>query len=207
MMFLLGFVAVLCSGAAIFFANRAVDKKSETYIYNVNTLPTCHAALLLGTSKYVRSGHINHYYAYRIDAAVALFKSGKVSHIVISGDNSRSDYNEPQEMKDDLMARGVPAEKITLDYAGFNTYDSVLRMEKIFEQQQFIVVSQRFHCERAIYIAHWVGLEAYGFPAQDVTHYYGFKTMLREKLARVKMFLDLLSGRDPHFLGETIELK
>ncbi len=197
---------ILCLGA-MFLADIVTDNGSENYIFEqIADIPTCKAGLLLGTSKYLRAGGINPYFAYRIDAAVELYNSGKISHIVISGDHSLEYYNEPQDMKDDLVKRGVPASKITLDYAGFNTYDSVLRMKQIFGQDEFIVISQKFHNQRAVYIAHWAGLNAYGYNAQDVSVYFGLKVNAREKLARVKMFIDLISNRNPKFLGEQILL-
>ena len=200
-------VGVVISLLAMLFANSLTNKASECRIFeSVNNLPECNSALLLGTSKYLRSGRLNPYFTYRIDAAVELYKSGKVSHIVISGDNSIKSYHEPQDMKDELVKRGVPASRVTLDYAGFNTYDSVQRMKLIFGQCKFIVISQKFHNQRAIYIAQWIGLNVYGYNAKGVSSYFGIKVNIREKLARVKMFIDLISSREPKFLGEQILL-
>jgi len=126
--------------------------------------------------------------------------------LVISGDNGRKGYNEPQDMKEALVGRGVPAEAIYLDYAGFRTYDSVVRMEKIFGQESFTVISQEFHNRRAVYIAQALGLDAVGYNAADVAAYAGMKTRLREKLARVRMFMDLWTGKTPKFLGEPVEI-
>lgn len=124
--------------------------------------------------------------------------------VVISGDNSRKGYNEPEDMKSELMLRGIPEDKIYLDYAGFRTLDSVVRMEKIFGQKSFTIISQKFHNQRAIYIAHAKGLQVVGYNAEDVNAYSGFKTQLREKFARVKLFLDLWTGKNPKFLGEPV---
>lgn len=139
--------------------------------------------------------------------AADLFKAGKIDVIVISGDNSRKNYNEPMDMKEELMKQGIPEDRIYLDYAGFRTYDSVVRLEKIFGQKQFTVISQNFHNRRAIYIARHCNLEAIGYNAEDVNQYSGFKTMLREKFARVKVFVDFLIGTEPKFLGERVEIK
>ena len=108
--------------------------------------------------------------------------SHKIEFIVISGDNSKKDYNEPLDMKNELIKAGIPPEKIYLDYAGFRTYDSVIRLDKIFGQKKFTVISQDFHNRRAIYIARHLNLQAIGFNAKDVDVYNGFKTKLREKL-------------------------
>ena len=109
-------------------------------------------ALVLGLAKFAGENR-NHFYQPRIDAAFSLYKSGKVRGLLISGDNSRPDYNEPDTMKQDLVALGVPAEFITCDYAGLRTFDSIYRAKHVFGQTNFIVVSQDFHCKRAIYLA------------------------------------------------------
>src|SRR5690606_3791527 len=130
----------------------------------------------------LKSGFVNRYYQYRIDAAVALYKAGKVDYFIVSGDNGTKDYNEPEDMKNDLIAHGIPEERIYLDFAGFRTLDSVVRMEKIFGQRSFTVVSQEFHNRRAIYLAQRQGYDAVGLNARDVTAGYGFRTQVREKL-------------------------
>jgi SanA protein len=143
----------------------------------------------------------------RIRAAAELYHAGKIDYILISGDNRYDYYNEPQMMQDDLIELGVPKEKIFLDYAGFRTLDSVVRAKKVFGLKSFTVISQRFHNERALFIAQNHGLHAVGYNAKDVSKNYGFKTNLREKFARVKVVLDLMTGKEPKFLGEQIEIK
>jgi SanA protein len=172
----------------------------------VSEIPYNKVGLLLGTSKYLKNGNENLYYKYRIEAAAKLYKTHKINCIVVSGDNSRKNYDEPTQMKNDLIALGIPAEKIFLDYAGFRTLDSVIRMKEIFGQSNFTIISQKFHNERAVFISQKYGLNAVGFNAQAVSKYYGFKTNLREKLARVKVFTDLFFGKQPKFLGEKIEI-
>ncbi len=201
---LLLFVA---SVIAIWFSNRAVENNAEGKTYtNLNEIPYNKVALVLGTTRNIGQ-RINLYYQYRIDAAADLFLSGKVDFLLISGDNSRKNYDEPTLMKKDLMLKGVPESRIYLDYAGFRTYDSVIRAKEIFGQESITVVSQKFHNERAIYTAEKKDIRAVGYNAKDVNKYYGAKTMIREKLARVKLVLDLLFGKNPKFLGEKIEIK
>lgn len=191
--------------AVIVCANYAVRHTAKAFIYqNIDSIPQNKAGLLLGTSKLLRSGLPNQYFQNRIQATVDLYKAGKIEVVVISGDNSREGYNEPKDMKSELMLRGIPEDKIYLDYAGFRTLDSVVRMEKIFGQKSFTIISQKFHNQRAIYIAHAKGLQAVGYNAEDVNAYSGFKTQLREKFARVKLFLDLWTGKNPKFLGESV---
>ena len=191
--------------AVIVCANYAVRHTAKAFIYqNIDSIPQNKAGLLLGTSKLLRSGLPNQYFQNRIQATVDLYKAGKIEVVVISGDNSREGYNAPEDMKSELMQRGIPEDKIYLDYAGFRTLDSVVRMEKIFGQKSFTIISQKFHNQRAIYIAHAKGLQAVGYNAEDVNAYSGFKTQLREKFARVKLFLDLWTGKNPKFLGEPV---
>ena len=189
----------------IWFANHRIVRASNNLTYNnIENIPYNHSGLLLGTSKHLKSGSPNPFFDTRIEAAATLYKTGKIKYIVASGDNSKKHYNEPQQMKDDLIALGVPDSVIYLDYAGFRTLDSVVRMKKIFGQKQFTVISQKFHNERAIYIAQHYGLSAIGYNAEDVGGYNGEKVAFRERFARVKVFVDFLTGKKPKFLGEEV---
>jgi SanA protein len=191
----------------VILADNIIKSTSKNFLYSdITEIPENKVGLVLGTSKYLSNGQINFYYKYRIDAAVELYKAGKIKYIVVSGDNSRKTYDEPTQMKSDLVAAGVPENVIYLDYAGFRTWDSVVRMKEIFSQSNFTLISQRFHNERAIYLAHRYGLNVVGFNAKDVEKYYGFKTNQREKFARVKVFIDFFTNKQPKFLGEKIEI-
>ena len=111
------------------------------------------------------------------------------------------------ELQRDLIAAGIPQNKIFLDYAGFRTLDSMVRAKKIFGQNSVTVISQKFHNERAIRLADYYGIKAVGYNAKAVGKTYGFKTNLREKLARVKVIIDFIIGTKPHFLGEKITIQ
>lgn len=199
--------AVLLVVALIVGCNLLVAGKSSNYCFDsASDAPPNHVGLLLGTSPVLRNGKVNLYFKYRIDAAIELYRAGKVKYLLVSGDNSRSEYNEPLEMKNALIVRGIPENRIFLDYAGFRTLDSVVRAKEIFGQNTFTVISQKFHNERAVYLARHYDIEAIGFNAQDVSAYNGFKTRIREWLARVKVFVDLLTNKQPKFLGERIEI-
>lgn len=190
---------------ALFSADSIIKKDSEKFIFDdVHNLPDCKTALVLGTSKTLQNGNPNPYFTKRIKATAELYKSGKIRAIIVSGDNSVKGYNEPEQMKLDLIAEGIPAEIIFEDFAGFRTLDSVVRAKEIFEQNKIIIVSQQFHNERAIYLAQQNGIEAFGYNAKDVNRKFGFTTNIREKLARVKVFVDLLFGVDAKFGGEKI---
>ena len=199
---LIGIVALI-----ILIADRTVYSKSKDYIYDdVSAISENKVGLVLGTSKYNANGSINYYFKYRIDAALELYKAGKIKYIVVSGDNSRNSYNEPEQMKEDLISGGVPEEFIYLDYAGFRTLDSIVRINKIFGQNSFTIISQRFHNERAVFIAQGYDLETVAYNAKDVNKHSGFKTQARERLARVKVFVDRLTNKQPKFLGEEIKI-
>ena len=173
---------------------------------NVDSIPFNKVGLLLGTSKYAAGERDNPFYDYRIDAAAKLIQSGKIKYLIISGDNGRKDYNEPASMRADLINHGIDSSIIYLDYAGFRTFDSMLRLKIIFGQDSVTVISQPFHNERAIYIASREGINAIGFNANNVSRRVGFITSVREKLARVKVFVDFLFNTKPKFLGNSITI-
>jgi len=192
----------------IFLANRAIVNAAENRTFNqTSSIELNKVGLILGTSKLLKNGRINLYYQYRVDAAIALYKAGKIEFILVSGDNSTLENDEPTDFKNDLIANGIPAEKIFLDYAGFRTLDSVVRAKEIFGLTEVTFISQKFHNERAIYLSEKNGISAIGYNAKDVGGRSGTKVILREYLARVKVFVDLLFGVEPHFLGEKIEIK
>ena len=191
-----------------FWSNLSVYYESKNFLFSkAKKLPSTKTALLLGTSKTLKNGNDNLYFNYRIDACLDLFRSGKVSHILISGDNGSKEYNEPQDMKNELISRGIPSEKITLDYAGFDTYDSVLRAKMIFGQDAFIVVSQKFHNQRAVYIARRNGIHAYGYNARDVKKMNGLKTKIREFFACLKAYIEVKVKVSPTYLGERVLIR
>lgn len=183
-----------------------LSTKGKTF-NNSAEIPSNKVGLLLGTGKYLQNGRINLFYTYRINAAVQLYKAGKIQYILVSGDNGSESYDEPTTFKEDLMAAGIPEEYIILDYAGFRTLDSVVRSKEIFQQENITIISQQFHNERAIAIANAKGINAIGFNAKNVGGRNGFKVKVREVLARVAMCIDLVVGKQPKFLGEKITIK
>ncbi|PKP01306.1 MAG: protein SanA [Bacteroidetes bacterium HGW-Bacteroidetes-6] len=191
----------------LFLSDIVIVKSTESYLFSdVDSVPVNKTGLLLGTVKTLKSGRQNLYFFNRIDATVELFNAGKIECIVVSGDNHIEGYNEPQDMKDELVKRGVPEERVYCDYAGFRTLDSVIRMWKIFGQTKFTIISQPFHIRRAVYIARQNNLDVVGYAAADVKSYGGFLTKVREKFARVKVFIDLIFNKSPRFLGEPVVL-
>ena len=184
-----------------------IEITSRPYVHDdLSDVPEMKVALVPGTTRYLRGGQENLYFKYRIDAAERLYEAGKVSHFLISGDHGTKEYNEPQDMLNALTERGIPESVITLDYAGFDTYDSMIRAKEVFGQDEFIVVTQEFQNERGVYIAQKFGINAHGFNAQDVSQYGGFLSKMRELLARVKAFVEVKIGKQPTFLGDPIEI-
>lgn len=190
-------VLVLCS-------NYYIISGTSDYIYHsVDSVPRNRVGLVLGTSRYLRSGGSNPYFRYRIDAAVQLYDADKIEYILVSGDNSLKSYNEPKLMREALEERGVPADRIFADYAGFRTLDSVVRSKEVFGQKKLTIITQEFHGRRAVFIGRHKGIEAVAFAAGSVSTEYGFKVLVREVFARVKAVLDIyLFHTQPRFLGE-----
>lgn len=192
----------------LLLCNQAINSSADGKTFDTTSdIPKNKVGLVLGTSKKLTSGHPNPYYDYRINATVRLFKANKIDFVLVSGDNGSRYYNEPTTFKKDLIKAGIPKDKIFLDYAGFRTLDSMVRAKAVFGLNEVTVISQKFHNERAIYLAERKGLKAIGFNAKDVSGQNGFKVHFREYFARVKVFLDLLANTQPKFFGEKIQIK
>ncbi len=144
---------ILIVSAFIFtyWANYKIKNTAKPFVFDqVNDVPEVNVGLLLGASRLTANGYENFYFNYRINAALELFHAGKIKYIIVSGDNSRKTYDEPTDMKNALISGGVPDSVIYLDYAGFRTFDSVIRSKEIFGQTKITVISQKFHNERAV---------------------------------------------------------
>ncbi|WP_312555414.1 SanA/YdcF family protein [Empedobacter brevis] len=205
--FLYGVIICILCLLFTFFANYKIEKSTENFVTDqLEHLPKTKVAVVLGTAPNLVNGYQNYYFTYRIEAAAKLYKSGKVTHFIVSGDHGRKNYNEPEAMKLALIKNGIPENVIYLDYAGFRTLDSMIRAKEIFGQKEFIVVSQEFHNQRAVYIARQNGINAYGYNAKDVNKHAGLKTNIREYFARAKVFIDSFLDVEPKFLGEKIEV-
>jgi SanA protein len=178
--------------AVVAYANITAVWASRGRIFSeVSQIPVTKVGLVFGTTDRI-GGRENLYFRYRIDAAAEAFHAGKVETLIVSGDNRSSRYyNEPEKMRQALVARGIPAERILADDGGMRTLDSVINAKEIFGADTVLLISQRFQIERAIYLAKAHGINAYGFAARDVESHAGLKTRIREIGARVKMWLDV----------------
>ncbi|MEX6688028.1 ElyC/SanA/YdcF family protein [Danxiaibacter flavus] len=193
---------------AIFICDRKIKRNAEGKIYtDVNKIPFHKTGILLGTAKFLSNGNLNPYYIYRINAAVDLLRHQKIKYIIVSGDNGRNDYNEPDLMRTDLIQAGIDSTLIYEDFAGFRTFDSIVRLREIFGQHDVTIISQPFHNERALYIASKENINAIAFNAKDVAGTWGLKTQIREKLARVKVFSDYIFGKSPKYLGKPVTIE
>ncbi len=162
------------------------------YCYDsLDRLPASRVGVLLGTSRYTATGGPNPYYLSRLEAARQLFVSGKIQSILVSGYRTTHGYDEPRAMREDLIRRGIPSDRILGDDHGDRTFDSIIRVKKVFNIDSCVVISQRFHVERAVYIGRRYGMIVDGYAAPDNPDRPGFTQHFRELLARVRAVIDV----------------
>lgn len=186
---LIGIASVL---GVIVGLNAWILTDTYSYVYSdAEQIPFNAVGMVLGTSKMTRSGNPNQHFVTRMDATAELFHKGKIQHIILSGDNMTRYYDEPKAMKAELLLRGVPEYSMTLDTAGFRTFDSVVRLKQVFGVTSCTIISEKYHVHRAVFISRHHDLNAIAYAADDVPFLYGIRSRSREILARVKAVLDL----------------
>jgi SanA protein len=198
------FLPTVVAVAAILVSGHYCEQAAAGRIFSsVEAVPKNDVALVLGTGKTTRNGNPNLHFQQRITAAASLYRSGKVQHLLVSGDDHIKTYDEPGDMRDALIAAGVPASAITCDYAGFRTLDSITRAGMVFGLSKFTIVSEEFHCPRAVWIARAHGLDAVAFAAPDVNSArWSLRVKCREYFARAWCGVDLyVLNRGPKFPG------
>lgn len=202
------FTFIILSGLILALPWWLITWTTKNMVYrDIDILPFHAVWLLLGTTPSA-NGMNNIFFSTRIEAAKTLYEKGKIRQILVSGDNSTSAYNEPEMMRKALLKAGIPECAITLDYAGFDTLDSVVRAKTIFGQEWgFTIISQPFHVERAIFLAHSRGIEAIGFGTVNIAFETGFRTYIREIGARWKAILETLLGTEAATLGKKEALR
>jgi len=193
-----GLIAVV-----MFICDRMVCYAAKDRLYdNVDSIPHRKVGLILGTSPISTwNGRRNYYFDHRIKAGAELYKAGKVDWLVVSGGdyrNTENGYDEPTAMRDSLIKQGVDSARIVLDYDGTRTLNSLSKMRDVYRQDSIVIISQKYHNERALYQAKHLGIKAIGFNA----HTPGRRTSWwrnrgREVLARVKLFIDIARGLHP----------
>ena len=201
-------------GLIVFFVwliNHWVINNTYSYVYtNWSLLPENNVGLVLGTSPYTSDGGMNPQFQGRVQAAAQLYQLGKVKHLLVSGANPSTKYNEPRAMWRALIKLGVPESAITMDFAGFRTFDSVARAKLVFSIHRVTVITQRYHAYRAVFIGKKLGMDicAYVAPGGQDLGLLSW-TRVREWLARVKAVLDIyVLDTAPRFTGppETIQV-
>ncbi len=186
--------------------NIHVHAEADRYIENdIRKIPSAYTCLVLGARVY-EDNRVSAVLYDRLVKALELYQAGKVKKFLLSGDHGTVAYDEVSHMKDFMVRNGVPRQVLFLDHAGFNTYNSMVRARKVFLADDCIVVTQRFHLPRALYIARKTGLKAWGYPADRRSYLFRKRYTVREYLAIVKAFLDLAIGRKPRFLGKIIPI-
>ncbi|MGW1390080.1 SanA/YdcF family protein [Streptomyces nigra] len=162
-------------------------------------VPRTDVAVVFGAGLW--DGEPSPYLAHRLDTAARLYRAGRIEVVLVTGDNSRKDYDEPDAMRAYLVRHGVPDARIVSDYAGFDTWDSCVRAKRIFGVDEAVLISQDFHIRRAVALCQEAGVTSYGVGVaarHDVTWYYGG---VRELFAAGKAALDAVVEPDPRFLG------
>lgn len=172
----------------------AISNNSSGRIYdNIDDIPFNETCVVLGTTPYsknMKSG--NPYFNNRMNAVAELYKNGKIKRIIVSGDSSKN-YDETKKMHEALVKRGIPRKAIIKDTKGKNTIKSIKEVKRRFKLDEFTIVSQKFHNERALFIADHYKLKAIGYNADDMNIKKGYRVYFREKLARIKVFIDILT--------------
>jgi vancomycin permeability regulator SanA len=187
------------------FANLWVWLVSRNSIIAPAELNSADAVIILGA--YVRpDGALSWILKDRLDTGLAIYNLGKAPKIIVTGDHGQKNYNEVQAMKDYLLEKGVPAEDIFMDHAGFDTYDSLYRAREIFQVQSAIIITQNFHLPRAVYISKRLGIETQGVEAK-LYYPWWYMNTIRDSIARVKAYADVeILKSKPRFLGEVISI-
>lgn len=180
-----------------------VSSTQDKILTDIKNLPDSSVALVLGTSNKLTNGSPNPFFKDRILSAASLYRERKVVHFLLSGDNRTRYYNEPEEMKKALIKEGVPEKAITLDFAGLRTLDSIVRSKEIFGQNKIIIVTQPFHCYRALFISRFYEIDAVALWPSVASPTMTAKLNVREWFARSKAVLDLYVLRtSPKHLGD-----
>ena len=202
------FIAIVFGAVLLIIILTSVIIKLKTapYIYrDLKQAPKAQVAVILGAA-ILKNNNLSPILRERADRAVELYQVGKVEKILVTGDNSTLAHNEVNPVRLYLLENNIPNQDIFLDYAGFDTYSSMYRARDIFLADSMMVVSQSFHLPRALFIARALGLNAYGLEADQGESHYLLKNYVREMLANVKAVFDVVSQREPKYLGDEIPL-
>ena len=200
-------IMLFISFLGIYFINIHIIKSSQGFIYSdVKRLPEKTAVLVLGAQVY--EGELSVVLEDRVNAGVDIYLAGKVKKIILSGHHGKQNYDEVNTMRKYILTKfpQISQQDIFMDHAGFDTYDSVYRAKEIFEANNLIIVTQNFHISRAVFLARNLGVDAVGFSVSEDKYNIVLRNQwkVREYLARVKAFFNILLGAKPTYGGEKI---
>lgn len=207
MLLVCGVLAVL-GITAVFAANGYVQYYAKDYLYacgEEKDIPKADCILVLGAGV-KDDGTPSLMLRDRLERAFELYEAGVSDRFLMTGDHGRENYNEVQAMKEYVMEKGVPEDKIFMDHAGFSTYESMYRARDVFEVKNPVIVSQKYHCYRAVYAARKLGLDACAAPNKRENYRHSYLLNLREIAARDKEFVTLIVKPKPTYLGDTIPI-
>jgi SanA protein len=188
-----------CFGVYVQLSNKSAITS------NIEKVKAKKVAIVFGAG--LKDGAPGHALAQRLDAGITLLKTGKVQKLLLSGDNGEDKYNELKAMAEYCIQQGVDTTKIFLDYAGFDTYSTLYRAKEVFGVTEAILVSQKYHLPRAIYIAGKLGLNCQGYASKQAGRFTTRKGRLREYAASIKAGIDIMRHRKPKYLGTAIDLE
>ncbi|MCF4101292.1 YdcF family protein [Gillisia sp. M10.2A] len=179
--------------AFLYGLSRFIAQETSPRIYSdIDSLPAASTAIVLGASVHA-DGQLSPILQDRMDSALNLYRKGKVKNFLLSGDHRTDDYDEVNAMRNYLLDRSVPSYHITTDPSGIDTYDSMFRSSRVYNITDAIVVTQKFHLPRALFIAKNMGLNHVGYPANAREYETEGSLIRREKLANVKAVFELLT--------------
>ena len=199
------FIILIILIALIFGIDLYVVKSTKKQIIeDYSEIEDVDCILVLGAA--IRNNKPTHMLEDRLLEGIKLYESNVSDKIIVSGDHGRKEYDEVNIMKDFTIEHGVPSENVFMDHAGFSTYESIYRAKEIFETKKIVIVTQKYHLYRALYIANKLGIEAYGVASNPRTYVGQFYRDLREILARDKDFVKCIFKPEPTYLGEKIPI-
>jgi SanA protein len=189
----------------ILITNYDVNSKTESFIFDSQeTMPKTTVGIIFGAG--INGDQPSKYLKDRLDAGISLYKNHTIQKILLSGDNGRDEHDELTVMKIYCYKNGVDTTKIYIDYAGFDSYSTMYRAKHLFKIDTAILVSQKYHLARAVYLGNSLGVKSYGFVA-DVGEYRGHRYVkTREYLSVFKSVVDVFRDREPRFMGDEVNI-
>ncbi len=196
--------ACLLGGVAVVGINAYMISYVSDYILTTDELRNQNFDCIMVLGAGLWDGEPSPMLQERLDFGLVAYETGCSEKLLMSGDHGREEYDEVNKMKDVAIEKGVPADDIFMDHAGFSTYESMYRARDVFQVEKMVIVTQEYHLYRAVYNARKLGIDAYGFAADRLD--YPIYNDIRESLARVKDFFYCIMQPEPTYLGEAIPI-